>query len=443
MKNGMIVIMVLVLAAGFLCVDVLADEKGPKIVIDPANAVYGTPFSLKVAGLNPGEVVSLAASSTDARGIKWESRAEFKADETGSIDPAHQIPVKGDYSEEDALGLLWSMKPAGIDKPIPYSHDREKGLSVSFTLTDSGKAIASSELIRYYENPENKLACIELDEDGLKGFLYSPDTGKKYPGIILLGGSNGGAIKWMAKAIASDGFSVLTLPYWKYPGLPENLVNIPLEYFVKATEWLNNQKPVKKGQIGLIGGSRGGELVLLLGSMFDKFKAIVAWVPAAHLWQGMEFTRLVPCWTYKGKALPFLGTVVSEEELKKFYTRQITTFRQYFEKDLKNSDPERIAKATIPVEKIKAPILMVSGTDDWTWPSTEFSEMIIERLKKHGFKFEHKHVKGINAGHQVFIPDFIPNTFRSFNGGTRKAELKWGIKSWNETLRFLHRHLDK
>lgn len=368
---------------------------------------------------------------------------EFRADKSGLINPADQAPLKGDYSEKDELGLLWSMKPVDIKKEMPYSNDREKGLSITFSLTDSGGKTTTSELYRYYENPEKKLSCIELDEDGLKGFLYSPDTGQKYPGIILLGGSNGGALKWMAKAIASDGFAVLTLPYWKYPDLPQNLVNIPLEYFVKATEWINRQKPVKKGQIGLIGGSRGGELVLLLGSMFDKFKAIVAWVPAAHLWQGMEFTRLVPCWTYKGKSLPFLGSVYSEEELKKFYTREINSFRQYFEKDLKESDPDLIKKAAIPVEKIKAPILLVSGTDDLTWPSSEYSEMIIQRLIKHGFKYEYKHIKGEHAGHQVFIPDFIPDTFRAFNGGTRKAELHWSIKSWNQTLLFLHTHLDK
>jgi len=442
MKKGMIAFMLVVFMGSFLSFDLMAGKKGEKIIIDPAAAIYGTAFSLKVVGLNPGEIVSLSASSTDARGVKWESRAEFKADKNGLIDPADQAPMKGDYVEKDALGLLWSMKPVNIKKEMPYSNDREKGLSITFSLTNSKGEITTSELIRYYENPEKKLSCIQLDEDGLKGFLYSPDMDKKYPGIILLGGSNGGAIKWMAKAIASDGFAVLTLPYWKYPDLPQNLVSIPLEYFLKATGWMNRQKPVQKGNIGLIGGSRGGELVLLLGSMFDEFKAIVAWVPAAHLWQGMEFTRLVPCWTYKGKSLPFLGSVVSEEELKKFYTREITSFRQYFEKDLKRLDPDLIKKATIPVEKIKAPILLVSGTDDLTWPSAEFSEMIIQRLIKHGFKYDYKHIKGENAGHQVFIPDFIPDTFRSFNGGTRKAELRWSIKSWKQTLLFLHQYLD-
>jgi len=406
MKKGIITFMCLVLMVNVASFDLFGREKGPRILIDPAKAIFGTPFSLKVMGLSPGEIVSLSASSTDIKGIKWESQAEFKADKNGLIDLANQAPLKGDYSEKDTLGLLWSMKPVHIKKEMPYFNDREKGLSIKFMMTNSRGETTTSELHRYYENPEKKLACIQLDENGLKGFLYSPDIDKKHPGIILLGGSNGGD-------------------------------------FLKATKWMKEQKPVKKGKIGLIGGSRGGELVLLLGSMFDEFKVIIAWVPAAHLWQGMEFTKLVPCWTYKGKSLPFLGSVVSEEELKKFYTRQITSFRQYFEEDLKKLDPDLIKKAVIPVEKIKAPILMVSGTEDLTWPSAEFSEMIIKRLNKHDFKFDYKHIKGENAGHQVFIPDFIPDTFRAFNGGTRKAELHWSIKSWKQTLIFLHQYMDK
>lgn len=74
MKKGLIVFMLLVFMGSFWSFDLKAGEKGAKIIIDPARAVYGTPFSLKIEGLSPGEVVSLKASSTDARGVNWESR---------------------------------------------------------------------------------------------------------------------------------------------------------------------------------------------------------------------------------------------------------------------------------------------------------------------------------------------------------------------------------
>ena len=145
------------------------------------------------------------------------------------------------------------------------------------------------------------------------------------------------------------------------------------------------------------------------------------------------FTKLVPSWTFQGKPLPYIGEVISKEELNKLYSGQITSFRKYFLDSLKNLDRSLISMATIKVENVKAPILLVSGKDDQTWPSTEFSEMIVKRLKKHNFKYDYKHIAVENAGHHVFLPDFITATNRHFNGGSRESELHQSIRSWKET----------
>lgn len=140
--------------------------------------------------------------------------------------------------------------------------------------------------------------------------------------------------------------------------------------------------------------------------------------------------------------MPFLGELLSEDEMQKFFTGRITSYRNYFIDALKNSDKEKIEKAAIKVEKIRSPILLVSGSDDQTWPSKEYSEMIKKRLKMNKFKYEVKHITGLNAGHHVFLPDFITATYRNFNGGSREAELHWSIVSWEETIKFLHKYLD-
>ena len=421
----------------------LAKENKAKIMITPEKAVYATPFTLKISGLAPTEEVQLKASATDKMGIIWESAALFKADNRGNIDLDNQAPIRGLYLKKDKLGLLWSMAPINSKRKLTYfNYDTDKGLVITFTLTDSKGTAVTRTLYRFYEDPGDKLNRIKLDKDGLKGTLYSPNTGNRYPGVILLGGSNGGSVGWLAKAIAYHGFSVLDIPYFKYPGLPKKLVNIPIEYFEKAIRWIKNQKIVKPGKIGLVGGSRGGELALLLGSMFDEFKVIVCWVPAAHLWQGEEYTKLVPSWTFKGKPLPYLGELMSKEELNKLYSGQITSYREYFLSSLKNLDRSLISKATIKVENIKAPILLISGKDDQTWPSTEFSDMIMKRLKKHNFRYDSKHIAAENAGHMVFLPDFITATYRHFNGGSRESELHQSIRSWKETVMFLHKYLN-
>jgi pimeloyl-ACP methyl ester carboxylesterase len=46
----------------------------------------------------------------------------------------------------------------------------------------------------------------------------------------------------------------------------------------------------------------------------------------------------------------------------------------------KLNDAEAIARARIPVERIRAPVLTISGTDDGSWPSTRYAEMVEEAL---------------------------------------------------------------
>ena len=49
-----------------------------------------------------------------------------------------------------------------------------------------------------------------------------------------------------------------------------------------------------------------------------------------------------------------------------------------------------VAAASIAVEKINGPVMVISGTDDQLWPSTRFSEMVIERLEAHDHPFPYR-----------------------------------------------------
>ena len=60
--------------------------------------------------------------------------------------------------------------------------------------------------------------------------------------------------------------------------------------------------------IAVMGGSRGGEVALLLGSMFPDVKAVVAYSPSHVVWGGWPISdedrkkqTNRPAWTYKGK----------------------------------------------------------------------------------------------------------------------------------------------
>ncbi len=277
MKITFKILVILITVLFFTTAIVFAGAGDAKIHINPAKAVYASPFTLYVSGLEPGEIVTISSSSFDKNKIKWHSSATFKADKNGTVDLAKTAPLNGGYNKAEHYGLLWSMIPVNSKrKETSFHYDFENGLTIILKITDSKGKETMARMLRYYEDPENPLFSIKLDENGLVGTLYSPDDKKKYPGVILLSGSNGGSVNWLAKAISVHGFAVLDLPYFKYAGLPKSLINIPIEYFYKAVKWVQGQKTVKSGKIGMIGGSRGGELALQLASMFDEFKAVVS-----------------------------------------------------------------------------------------------------------------------------------------------------------------------
>jgi len=412
------------------------------ISIQPAEAVYGTPFAMTISGLEPGEEATLKARSIDGSGIIWVSTATFKADREGIIDPSRQAPVSGDYEEPDVMSLLWSMKPSNSrNKDIAF-RKYPHGLTVRYQAINAKGETAAACLKRTYQNPDEGLVQVLMDANGCKGFLYHPKTGGPFPGIILLSGSGGGMNTTLAEVFASNGFAALALAYFRYPELPGFLEEIPLEYFLGAVEWMQNHSAVQKTRLGLVGHSKGGECALLLASLYDAFDAVVAYVPSAYVWKCVS-PDVKSSWSLGGKGLPFISTIETKEEVQQFYRGELSSIRKWFTDGLEAAEPDLIEKATIPVENIRAPIFLASDTDDRTWPSSQFCETIVKRLEANHFVYEYKHIRGEKAGHHVYYPDFIPGIDLGVNGGEARDKVKWSLIVWKETLAFLDRHLHK
>jgi dienelactone hydrolase len=438
---------------GLLATVQAAAAAAVQITVAPAIAPYGTPFSLKVTGLRPGELATIKAVSTDVKKITWESKAVFEADVSGAIDVARQAPASGDYTGVDIFGLAWSMRPTNSKstRPIAYADDEVNGWTIDFSVTDSAGATASTRFRCVYHVPGQGLVRVPLEKDGLYGYLYHPAKGGPFPAVLILGGSNGGLYEWLAQAFASNGFAALTLAYFGHRDLPPELVDIPIETFDRAVAWLKTQPAVRADRIGVAGGSRGGELALFLASRSADYRAVVAWSPARHLWEGMTQRFFAPdyvsvaSWTLGGKPLPFVPFVSTPEEKAQEMKGALDSLLPVFTRSLAQTDPARVAQAVIPVERIKAPILLVSGTDDRTWPSTKFSDEIVAKLKQVGFPYEVTHVVNDKGGHPSFLP-WLMTANRgsgSIDGGTPQANVQGGYRSWTETIAFLHRHLDR
>ncbi|HEX7305689.1 acyl-CoA thioesterase/bile acid-CoA:amino acid N-acyltransferase family protein [Lentzea sp.] len=398
-----------------------------EILVNPQSAPSDHPVEVRVAGLKPGQTIVVQLSTGDRA-----SHACFEADDRGLVDLTRHAPVEGSYRGVDPMGLFWSLERTG-------------GKAGQTVLSVEGVGDRVLERLTLPEEVERQ----EVRENGLVGTLFAPeDDGGELPGVIVLSGSEGGIHEADAALLAAHGFVTFALGYFGMKGLPENLVDIPLEYFGKAIEYLSE----RAGEIGVVGGSRGGELALLIGSTFSQVKAVVSVVgsgvvtqaigPGANLLQ--KLSHEAASWTLKGEPLPYLPYYVSEELRSRIVNDEPVPLRLAF--DLEDGIPQ---EAEIPVERIRGGVLLISSGQDDGWPGVELSEVALRRLKDHGHRFPHEHVVYPEAGHLIAGPPHRPAGDVTYpgpgvtfsGGGVPHATAHARVDAWKRTVEFLQEQL--
>jgi dienelactone hydrolase len=310
----------------------------------------------------------------------WASQAEFTADDTGNIDTSKQAPVKGSYRTVSAMGLVWSMTPAAKDVHS-YRAPRNDQI-ILFSLMNGGKPLANAQLVQSFY-PQN-IHRIELS-DPLQGVLFVPDAPGPHPGVLVLGGSEGGMPSNKAIWLASHGYAALALAYFHTQGLPAQLKDIPLEYFGEAIGWMMGHPEIDSEHMAVLGGSRGGELALQLGSMYPQLHAVVTYVPANVRVAACCDRSSAAAWTWKGQPLAYADPA-----------------RNGLLNQLGNT------VAAIAVEKTHGPILLISGEDDGVWPSSFMTQSVMDRLKQAHFAYAYQRLNYPHAGHRAGNPFIIP-----------------------------------
>ncbi|HSX11074.1 MAG TPA: acyl-CoA thioester hydrolase/BAAT C-terminal domain-containing protein [Chlamydiales bacterium] len=237
---------------------------------------------------------------------------------------------------------------------------------------------------------------ISVREQGLVGTLFSSGTPKS--AIILLGGSSGGINESRAERLAAHGFAAFALAYFGCETLPPTLNRIPLEYFQKAMQWMHDWEGIER--IGIWGGSRGAEASLILGTLFpDQIQAIAAHVPTSVVYGAID-DQSAPAWTYRGEPIapnaPFIEPNVSNTALGLDQETAIALTPCFLGG---MEDKNAFARAAIPVEKIRCPLLLISAEDDQMWPSTIFAKQIVERLNVHRSPIPCTHHSYPRVGH--------------------------------------------
>jgi len=213
--------------------------------------------------------------------------------------------------------------------------------------------MASTEIIRHVM--ASGVQRIPVCENGLVGTLFVPAGTERHPGILVLGGSEGGLMEGRAALLASHGYAACALAYFGKDHLPKQLINISLEYIGKAISWVQAQPSVLSDRLAVLGTSKGGELALICGSTFSQIRAVIAVVPSGTVLRGigkLADGSISSSWSMNGVPLPYAcGSIpleVTEEVNRRRTSGEGIVYREWYLSQL--SDPDSLKKAAIPVE---------------------------------------------------------------------------------------------
>jgi len=357
-----------------------------RMTVSPAVSLWDAPVRLAISGLKPHQRVAVRASGR---------AVALVADASGRVE------VSGAASRR----LLWLLEPG-----VPG------GGGTELTITAAGAHVALTRLPRARGV---RLLLLRPGRDGFYGDFYAPARARHRPGILVFGGSEGGLSiypKEMAALFASHGYPSLALAYFHEPGLPANLVRIPLEYFVKALRWLARQPGVDAHDLVADGVSRGSEAAQLLGIHYPRLvRAVIAMVPGSGSACGIT---------------PFSGAVGSAHCLGAAWTV--------------GDKPVPYVRFSGPAnpypfhdERIDGPVLLDCGGFDELWLSCPMARVIASRLLAHRFRHRVTLLYYPRAGHGVgpLLP--APPGLTFLDGATADANITADANGWPRLLRFL------
>jgi dienelactone hydrolase len=270
---------------------------------------------------------------------------------------------------------------------------------------------------------------------------YFPAGGEgPHPAILLLGGSEGGlaeGLRAQALLLQAEGFSTLHLAYHNAPGKSAKLVNIPLEEFYRALDWLKRQSGVDARRIAIVGYSKGAEAGLLVATRYPGIRATVLGMPSSVVWDGMSGENYLlgsfsSSWSEKGEPIAHLaykGRPGSDGLMPVFVN------------GLKELD--RNPEAAIPVEKYKGPLMLICGEAEKLWPSCPMTDQIVERARLKGAP-QPIVLRYKDAGHGVAgapRSNTDQDKWPGKLGGTEEGNWAARADSWPKIVNFLRTEL--
>lgn len=423
-----------------------------KIIVSSKEVMRDERFSVSLEGFEADQIVRVKVEEVDDIGVVWESYADYKVDSTGKVNLDQQPPIAGSFDEADSMALLMSMVAKNPKNEPEFCKKTFDPIITKITVRVGNQIVDEVRVMR--KIMADNIIMEFIEENGIVGIIFRPKENKPNPGIIVLGGWDGGYEAHRAAVLASHGYTTFALAYHKLNGLPDELVEIPLEYFEKAIELFKNHPSVIQERIGITGVSMGGHLSLLLSSRYPDIRAVAAINPSGLVWQSTKVKGIgfIPtsCWSYQGNPLPYVPFDAPKSFILSFGWHQLIkkpfSPMSMFVNGLKKASPETIEKATIQVEKINGPVLITSAEIGTVWPERTFCNMIEQRMKDKAFPHPFEHLYIQDVGHLVADPFTPVNCIRKNweiveTAGSPKSNRIGSVKRWLAVINFFEKYL--
>ncbi|HIE1098811.1 MULTISPECIES: acyl-CoA thioesterase/BAAT N-terminal domain-containing protein [Stenotrophomonas] len=368
--------------------------------------------SITIDGLAAAETVQLRLSMRDHRGQRWQSEARLRADFRGVVDTARSGAEQGSYRGVDAAGLIWSMQPQqghAVALPLQWPRTADglgfQAREFELEVERAGSVVARRTLKRHLMLPGVTVQRVEID--GREARLYLPANmraGTAGPALVALGGAEGGfeGGDTYAAWLASNGYVALSVAWYRGPGVPKDLIEVPLETVRDAVLWLQRQPQVDRQRVGLLGGSWGGIVTMATAAHLPQLRVAVSWVGTPAPFRGIA-RDVAPAdfravdrspLSWQGTPLPWLP-----------YREEV---------DWGRPGPQwepALRAAMLPIGKIAARTLWVGGGDDRLGDSGVMLAVAQRTLAAAGRGDRDRFLYYGDAGHLI-TPILQPTTHR-------------------------------
>ncbi|MFA8300273.1 MAG: acyl-CoA thioester hydrolase/BAAT C-terminal domain-containing protein [Hyphomicrobiales bacterium] len=353
-------------------------EIEPKVHVSPSSYILaGQPFSIKISKWETNTRFKLHYIKKEDSDLLWYSVNEYKTNEAGDFNIKEDAPISGTYKVADELGIFWS-----AERHSTYDHidlieiyniiDALHRNDIALILEFNGKIIWKKTFdYKHILNQENKEI---VRFDNLIANLYFPDNRTMDKVVVFIGGTEAGInySDYLARIIGLNICPAISTAYFGSHNLPKELVNLPLEYFIKIIDYIKSNPKIKDHKIIMAGYSKGAEASLLTAIACNLIDALVLWSPSSYVFQGISITNEnSSTWTWNKIPLNYIPL-----DYKKLSYGN--TLRSIYEEGIANCS--NIKECRIPVDELNCPILMFSGQDDLLWPSDHMANQIEQIL---------------------------------------------------------------